>query len=280
MITDPKTIGLRVGVYIFFYLVVWLFAAQALLWLGGYFVGATMSGLLGAWLANWLSMRIYERRPFAQIGLGLTPDSGRNLLLGLAGGIGSAALVLSLPLASGAALLVPSPDPTASWNSDIFVVALLLGGSAGEEILFRGYGPQILIRLLGPYATILPIGVLFAAMHSGNPHSTWLALVNTAGFGILFGYAFLRSHDIWLPIGLHFGWNLTLPLFGVNVSGFTMKLTGYTVQWNAGPLWSGGEYGPEASVLTSGALIALFVYLWKAPVRRQYAPLIDSSNGN
>ena len=50
---------------------------------------------------------------------------------------------------------------------------------------------------------------------------------------------------------MHFGWNFTLPLFGVNVSGLRMKVTGYEMSWTAGSLWSGGEYGPEASILTS-----------------------------
>jgi hypothetical protein len=100
-------------------------------------------------------------------------------------------------------------------------------------------------------------------------------LANTAGFGILFGYAVMRTHDIWLPIGLHFGWNFTLPLFGVNVSGLTIRLTGFTMRWSAGTLWSGGDYGPEASLLTSAVLLLLFGYLWKAPLRRQHSALLD-----
>ncbi len=96
------------------------------------------------------------------------------------------------------------------------------------------------------------------------------------GFGILFGIAFLRSHDLWLPIGLHFGWNFTLPMFGVNLSGITIKPTGLEILWKAGPLWSGGEYGPEASVLTSAVLILLAIYLWKAPIRKQYAPVYEA----
>jgi membrane protease YdiL (CAAX protease family) len=102
-----------------------------------------------------------------------------------------------------------------------------------------------------------------------------LSTAITAGFGILFGYAYLRSRDLWLPIGLHFGWNFTLPLFGVNISGLRIRVTGYELSWTAGKLWSGGEYGPEASILTAGVLILLAAYLWKAPVRRQSSPLTN-----
>jgi hypothetical protein len=119
------------------------------------------------------------------------------------------------------------------------------------------------------------VGVIFALLHGSNPGATWFSTANTAGFGILFGYAYLRSRDLWLPIGLHFGWNFTLPLFGVNVSGLRMKVTGYEMTWTAGDLWSGGEYGPEASILTSAMLVALFLYLRRAPVHRQVSPLTD-----
>jgi hypothetical protein len=78
-----------------------------------------------------------------------------------------------------------------------------------------------------------------------------------------------------LPTGLHFGWNVTLPLFGVNVSGLRMKVTGHDMVWTAGNLWSGGDYGPEASVLTTFVMVLLALYIWKAPVRRQSAPLSD-----
>jgi hypothetical protein len=40
------------------------------------------------------------------------------------------------------------------------------------------------------------------------------------------------------------------------------------------PLWSGGEYGPEGSILIPVALLALAVFLWKAPVQEQKPRLI------
>jgi hypothetical protein len=194
--------------------------------------------------------------------------------------MGAAALVLAGPLLIHAARIERDPGSPASLSSFFFVSVLLLFGSAGEELLFRGFGFQVLLRALGPWTTIVPVGVVFATLHAGNPNATWLGLANTAGFGIVFGYAFLRSHDIWLPIGLHFGWNFTLPLFGVNVSGLTMRLTGFTMRWSAGALWSGGEYGPEASILTSAVLLLLFAYLWKAPIRRQPSALLDPPAGD
>ena len=47
------------------------------------------------------------------------------------------------------------------------------------------------------------------------------------------------------------------------------------MRWSAGTLWSGGEYGPEASIPATAVLLVLFVYLWKAPIRRQPSALLD-----
>jgi membrane protease YdiL (CAAX protease family) len=273
---DLLRIAVQTVVYIAFYFATAFVVGPLLAWTFGYIAGITTTGLLAAVVANGLCVRIYEHRQIAAIGLLWDKASVINLALGCVGGIGSAALVLSLPLLAHAAHFTRSLDSDAgSAGSFALVTASLLFGAAGEEMLFRGYGFQVLVRGFGDWATILPIGIIFAALHAVNPHSTWLGLANTAGFGILFGYAFVRSHDLWLPIGLHFGWNFTLPLFGVNVSGLTMRLTGFNMEWSAGALWSGGEYGPEASILTSVVLVLLYVFIWKAPVRRQHSALLD-----
>jgi len=173
------------------------------------------------------------------------------------------------------AKVVTLPDEPPTAGSVAFLVAMLAAGSIGEELLFRGYGLQVLIAAIGPWATVLPLGILFGALHLGNPGATYLSSAITAGFGILFGYAYLRSRDLWLPIGLHFGWNFTLPVFGVNMSGLRIRVTGYEMTWSAGDLWSGGKYGPEASVLTLGVLALLFLYIRSVRVGRQTSPLID-----
>jgi hypothetical protein len=55
-----------------------------------------------------------------------------------------------------------------------------------------------------------------------------------------------------------------------------MRVTGYAMHWKIGPMWSGGEYGPEGGILTTAILVALSLYLWKAPIRQQAAFLLRS----
>ena len=242
---------LRVAVYIVLYMLAAGISAPAIHWLGGYLLGITLSQLVAALAANRIALRIYGRLRLADVGLKWNAASMRNLALGMAGGMGAATLVLYPPLVARAARLVPTSDAGARWDVFLFTFAALLAGAAGEEILFRGYGFQLLLRAWGPYTTVFTVAAVFGALHGMNPHSTYLAIANTTGFGVLFGCAFLRSGDLWLPIGLHFGWNFTLPLFGVNVSGITIRLVSHQLEWNVGSLWSGGEYGPEGSILTT-----------------------------
>ena len=235
------------------------------------FVVSTLGTFAAAAVANAVVLRIYERGNLSSIGLGWAAASRRNVSLGILGGMGAALVVLLLPLVLRGADLEPVPSEHFRWPSLLFVSILLLFGAVGEEMLFRGYAFQVLVKGMGAYATILPMAVLFGLAHSQNLNFGPLPFFNTILWGIVLGYSFLRSGDLWLPIGLHFGWNWTLPLLGVNLSGFTMNVTGYVMHWKVGELWSGGAYGPEGGLLTTAVAVSLFYYLAKAPIQQQQA---------
>ncbi|MBL8176034.1 MAG: CPBP family intramembrane metalloprotease [Bryobacterales bacterium] len=269
----PSRVGvlLRVGIFAFLEIAGLAILSPLMYPLAGYLVSAALGTFAAAAIANTIAIRVYERGNLSYVGLGWTQASCRNLWLGIAAGAGAALLVLVPPLLTGAAHLRPAQDWDFSPVSIAFLAIVLLFGAIGEELLFRGYGFQVLLGVAGEYATILPMSVLFGLAHSNNQNASNLGLANTMLWGLLFGLAFLRSRDLWLPIGLHYGWNVTLPLFGVNLSGFTMKVTGYSMEWNVSALWSGGEYGPEAGLLTTAVLALLFYGLGKAPVVRQHS---------
>jgi uncharacterized protein len=246
--------------------------------LGREMVALTIPRLVAAAISAALAMAIFESRKLTDLGLHWNGAGGRNLVAGIATGAIGAALLVLPPVLLGLAHFQKLPDSGATVRAALFTVALLFCGAAGEEIAFRGFPLQILMRGYGSWVSILGTGVLFGVMHRFNPGVTVLSTLNTAGFGVLFGFAMLRSHDLWLPIGLHFGWNAAVPFLGVPLSGFTIRVTGYQLVWKAGDLWSGGTYGPEASLLASLMLAVLFVTVWKLPVRKGEAFLLDSES--
>jgi len=266
---------LRIGVFSLIAILGYFIFPVVMISLGApILIVAALGTFAAAGVANAIALRIYERGQLADIGLGWTAASRRNLSLGILGGVGAGVVVLVVPMLFRVADLEPVPDQHMQWPSLLFVSIVLLFGAVGEEMLFRGYAFQVLVKAIGPFATILPLGVLFGLAHSNNLNFTGLALLNTVLWGIVLGYSFIVSGDLWLPIGLHFGWNWTLPLLGVNLSGFTMGVTGYSLHWKIGGLWSGGEYGPEGGLLTSAVVVLLFIYLRKAPIQHQEAFLL------
>ena len=183
-----------------------------------------------------------------------------------------------LPILAWKAHIQPNPAVPFSAARLVFFLCTILFGVAGEEILFRGYAFQFLIQKIGPYATVLPLGALFGLAHAANPNATLLSIFNTALWGMLLGIAYLRSHDLWLPIGIHFGWNAVLPLFGTNLSGLTIDVTGYVYRWDLSPIWSGGAYGPEGGLLTTIFVILVGVVLFRSPVAVQTAAIAPVLN--
>lgn len=255
---DKAGVALRVGLFaIIGWLGVVLFPIL-MVPVAGIMVTSALSVFAAAAVANAIAVRVYERGTLSDLGLGWGPASLREFLTGTGAAAAAAVLILAAPLAGGFATFEPTQGSDHPAASLLFVSVVLLFGAVGEEMLFRGYAFQLLIRSIGPFATILPTSVLFGLAHLPNENSTALGIVNTMLWGVLFGYAYIRTGALWLPIGLHFGWNVTLPLFGVNLSGFTMGATGYALHWKVGSLWSGGAYGPEGSVLTTAIVVAMF----------------------
>jgi membrane protease YdiL (CAAX protease family) len=264
VVPDRQGLVLRVGLYILLAWMGLLLFPPLMLPLGGIVVTSTLSTFAAGAVANAVVVRIYERGRLADVGLGGNPSSGREFLTGTAAGAVAVLCVVLVPLALRMTKFQRAPAVEEHpWAAFAFSSAAIFFGAMGEELLFRGYAFQLLIRSLGPFSTILPTSVIFGLMHSWNPNATGLGIVNTVAWGILLGYAVWRTGALWLSIGLHFGWNIALPLLGSNLSGFTMGVTGYTLEWNVGVLWSGGSYGVEGSVLTTGIVVALFFALRK-----------------
>lgn len=266
---------LRVVMFLVFGYIALRVLAMVLYPIFGLLIASIGGAFAGAAIANALAIRIYERAHLADIGLHWSGASARNLLFGIVGGAGAVAIVVLPALLFGFAYFERTEGQGTGAGSILFLALVLVFGAVGEEMLFRGYGFQIMVPAFGEAATILPMGVLFASVHAGNPDVTRLALFNTFAWGVLLGWALLRSRDLWFPIGIHYGWNIALPLLGVNVSGFTMKLTDYSLRWRVSEWWSGGEYGLEGGLLCTLVLIVVIAFLHKAPVREQRLLLVE-----
>ena len=153
------------------------------------------------------------------------------------------------------------------------VLLILVVGALAEELIFRGYPFQHLEQGIGAIGAITVFSVLFGTVHLANPGASLWGLINTILIGVLLSLAYLRTRALWLPWGIHFGWNFALGLlFGLPVSG--LRIFNVVVRTTAGgPHWvTGGYYGVEASATTVMVILIGVVMVWKLPLARLAQP--------
>lgn len=193
------------------------------------------------------------------MGLPLETTAFREIGKGLLIGAGMIAVAVAAIAALGKLTIRARLDVAASERL-LIVTVLLLFGAMLEEVMFRGYPFQRLVDSVGPVGAVLALSAIFGAVHLSNPdnHGLWSwEFFNTVAVGALFAVAYLRTKSLWMPFGMHFGWNFTLGvLLGLPVSG--MKVFGVVVHSTAAGsrLLTGGGYGIEGS-LTGAAVILL-----------------------
>ena len=154
-------------------------------------------------------------------------------------------------------------------------VAIAIASAVGEEIVLRGVVYRRFEERLGTTMALGVSAAAFGLLHAGNPGAKWASTLAIAlESGVLLGLAYAATRGLWLPIGLHFGWNFTEGgIFGAAVSGGLYS--GLIDASLAGPpLITGGAFGPEASlaalVVSLSASIALAWYVvyagrWRPP---------------
>jgi membrane protease YdiL (CAAX protease family) len=187
----------------------------------------------------------------------------REVIAGFIGGVLCMSLVFAVLMASNAYRITGMGAWSLLW---VPLVSSLITGIF-EELLFRG----VLFRLIedswGSYAALALSSLFFGAAHVFNPNATLpssVAIMVEAG--IFLGAAYMLTRRLWLPIGIHAGWNFTEGgIFGAAESGNAPH--GWLQSATSGPAWlSGGEFGPEASVVTVAicGVIGIALVLWVA----------------
>jgi membrane protease YdiL (CAAX protease family) len=260
-VNTSSDIALRAGAFLFIALLLWFVLPSFLLQLGMIAVSA-LTTLIAGFAANMVCARWFEQGRPRDFGLAFDNTSGRNLGLGALLGAGSVATIAVGAITTGAAEFQHSPAAATAFGLPLF----LLLGALGEELLFHGYLFQYLSRIANPIAVIAGVGILFGLAHLLSNNATPLGALNTALWGGVMGLAWWRSGSLWLPVGIHFGWNLGLALLGEPLSGIKMGAAEFHLVWHADELWSGGSYGPEAGLPATGLAGALF---WVLRRRRE-----------
>ncbi|MFM8393962.1 MAG: type II CAAX prenyl endopeptidase Rce1 family protein, partial [Acidobacteriota bacterium] len=206
------------------------------------------------------------------LGRGWWRECGR----GLAGGLIMVTGVAVVQIIVGGSR--PGPNPYWSTGGAIdsaalrhtlletgWTILMLLLAALFEELLYRGYAFQTLLRSVHPVVPLAILSSLFGLSHGGNPNSTFFSTLNTILAGIWLSLAYLQARQLWLPTGLHLGWNLALgPLFGLPVSGRLIPAHPVLITTSSSPEWlTGGPYGSEGGAAATIVLLLAILYIIK-----------------
>jgi membrane protease YdiL (CAAX protease family) len=233
------------------------------------FIVTQAAALPAVTVSVYVARRWLDKRSFVSLGLHLD----RRTWTDLAVGFGIAGVMMSFVyLVEWAAGWLAFDGPAWQFEPAIQVIggvlvmlAVFIAVGWYEELLDRGYWLQNLEAGLNLPAAVLISSLVFAAAHLANPNLSINAFIGLVLAGVFLAYGYTRTRQLWLPIGLHIGWNFFEgTVFGFQVSGIEgmPRLIHQTV---AGPeLLTGGAFGPEAGlvVLPALALGAVMVFLY------------------
>ena len=196
------------------------------------------------------------------LGLTVSRWSPLEVILGLAITFVAIGATFVTELALGAVRLESGSLTWSSLWSEL--LAQLVPAAAIEELLYRvlllsGLAVAFSPIRGGRWIAVLLSAALFGAAHLGNPGASWVAAVGTGLGGVMYGVAFLGSRSVWLPFGLHLGWNLAQGVFGFPISGHVVSGIFRVVPGGDDVLvLTGGTYGPEAGI---PGMLARFVVI-------------------
>jgi uncharacterized protein len=171
-----------------------------------------MIAILIVLFISWLLLWLYNKKGLAV--LGTTPTRKRviDLLVGLfVSAIICAVYFLSVIAISKSSLILNNEFTTLAFFGSLW---WMLKSVLLEEFIFRGALFYIAIKKFGIRLACILSSVAFGIYHwfsynaFGNPVQMISVFFITVIGGLMFAYAFALTKSMYLPVGLHLGWNM------------------------------------------------------------------------
>ena len=244
---------------IILFTIAYAFATIPELYIGNNWISGTLSLICGVLLLlmyRWL-VRSYEERKIEELSMQKSlKDTGIGFLWGM---LMMAAVIGIFALCGWYKIIGCSFNVAFIYRylMAYFVVAV------GEEIVFRGIMFRLLDSQFNLWVALIISAIVFGAAHIINPNAT---VVSTVGIslasGVLFGLLFKCYRTLWVPIGIHWSWNFVQgTVTGCPVSGGAPDYSILQSVTSGPELFTGGLFGPEASIITMIAGLAPCIWL-------------------
>jgi len=171
-----------------------------------------MIGLIVQLIISWLLLWYFDKSNLTVLGIKPTRKRLFTFLAGLSLSVIVCAAynLLTTAFVNNGWMLNQQLSATTTLQSTWWVFKSVLF----EELLFRGALLYLAIKKIGAIKACVLSAVCFGVYHwfsygaFGNPVTMIFIFLLTGIAGFMFAYAFAKTGSLYLPIALHFGWNL------------------------------------------------------------------------
>lgn len=207
--------------------------------------------------------KIFEKKKVSGMGLTNLKEGYKEFISGLLFGTIAISIVAIILLLMGNVRLVNSLSKPQLSVALLEGLILFIFVGFGEEILGRAYIMSVLKQTRNKWLVLIISSVIFAILHLGNNGISILAFINLFLVGLLFGYMFMKSKNIWMPIGYHITWNYFQGyIWGFQVSGITTSGL-YKIENINNNIINGGLFGPEGGLIVTIVTCIAFYIVYK-----------------
>jgi membrane protease YdiL (CAAX protease family) len=209
--------------------------------------------------AIFITRRFADKRSFASLGFLINKQAGFDLLIGIVMPFILFLVIYAVEYSTGwlrfdsFAWQTDSPAMVISHTTKYFIWFIFVAWN--EELVYRGYIMQSLASGLNLTLGILVSSIYFGIEHLSNPNSNGMAVAGIFLAGMFLAYAYIRTGQLWLSIGIHIGWNFfESAVFGFPVSGYDRPGL-FNISVSGPEFWTGGAFGPEAGFIILPAIL-------------------------
>lgn len=215
-------------------------------------------------LLIFIWLRLVEKRNFSTLGFSKINRLHKFLHGFLIGFLLISIISTFILLFRGASFEFDNLFTLKSFFGFFFILIGFIIQGFAEETLTRGWLLPVISKRHSVQLGILISSLFFVSLHIFNTNISLMAIINLFLFSIFASLYTLMNDSLWQMSALHAAWNFTqATIFGFTLNGskviggslLNMKATGYNII-------SGGEYGIEASIILTIALIASIVLLY------------------
>jgi hypothetical protein len=172
-----------------------------------------MIGILVQLAISWLIVWLYDKKNLSVLGFRISKQHFVDFILFflVTAFFCSLAFLMKMYFGGQQWQLNPGLSANLIWSGIWWNIKSVLF----EELIFRGVLLYILLKKLGYLKAIIISAIAFGIYHwfsfgvIGNPVQMTIVFFTTGIMGLLLAYGYAKTFSLYIPIGIHLGWNLT-----------------------------------------------------------------------